>query len=276
MQSPHYRRIELQSPADLTYLYTNTVALSRQKLDLHFPPSAYSDGDNPDPMKERVKELVDQFIRQTYTYASDSITINGLESNSSATNNHSTSQGPFPFPSAFSAPETIEYETYDGNLASRVSSLYAQLESLTTTVAQLRRDAPRKAARTFADTLNDALNKDDAGFEAAAFAHTKQGGQQQQQQQQQQEEDSSKMDIDPNPEWKLDIPFGTDSERERWHSGEMAEVYADTLRTLLRLQGEEEEGRAGDGDDDRNTKAISTTIATAERAERAVEFVERM
>lgn len=59
MQSEHYRKIELQSPADLTYLYTNAVAESRQKLDLHFPPSAYSNGDQPDPMKERVKELVD-------------------------------------------------------------------------------------------------------------------------------------------------------------------------------------------------------------------------
>lgn len=63
MQSEHYRKIELQSPADLTYLYTNAVAESRQKLDLHFPPSAFQNGDQPDPMKERVKELVDD-VRQ--------------------------------------------------------------------------------------------------------------------------------------------------------------------------------------------------------------------
>jgi kinetochor protein Mis14/NSL1 len=105
------------------------------------------------------------------------------------------------------------------------------------------------------------LSKDDAGFED--------------------QEENTKMDIDvePKAEWKLDIPFGTDSERERWHSGEMAEVYADTLRTLLRLQGEEgpeTEAEAEGGDDDKGTKAISTTIATAERAERAVEFVEKM
>lgn len=58
MADPHYRKVELQSPADLTYLYTNTVALSRQKLDLHLPPSA--SGNDPDPMRERVKELVDE------------------------------------------------------------------------------------------------------------------------------------------------------------------------------------------------------------------------
>lgn len=54
----HYRKIELQSPADFTYLYANTVALSRRKLDLHLPPSASSD--EPDPMRERVRELVDE------------------------------------------------------------------------------------------------------------------------------------------------------------------------------------------------------------------------
>jgi kinetochor protein Mis14/NSL1 len=59
MAAPHYRKIELQSPADFTYLYANTVALSRQKLDLHLPPSA-TNNDTPDPMRERVRELVDE------------------------------------------------------------------------------------------------------------------------------------------------------------------------------------------------------------------------
>lgn len=54
-----HRKIELQSPADYTYLYANTVTASRQKLDLHFPPSATGHGE-PDPMRERVRELVDE------------------------------------------------------------------------------------------------------------------------------------------------------------------------------------------------------------------------
>ena len=54
-----HRKVELQSPADYTYLYANTVTASRQKLDLHFPPSATDDG-VPDPMRERVRELVDE------------------------------------------------------------------------------------------------------------------------------------------------------------------------------------------------------------------------
>ncbi|PCH05606.1 Kinetochore Mis14 [Penicillium occitanis (nom. inval.)] len=291
MQSEHYRKIELQSPADLTYLYTNAVAESRQKLDLHFPPSAFQNGDQPDPMKERVKELVDDFIRQTYTYASDSLTINGLEFDSASISASSASKNtgagddarfPFPFPSAFSAPnETIEYEPYDGKLASRVSSLYAQLESLTTTVAQLRRDAPGKAAKMYAANLREVLEREDEEFE---FQQERQLQRRKRRRVQREggkdgdgdmnmEGDDSAEDVDPD--FRLDIPFGTQAERERWQSGEMAEVYTDTLRTLLRLQGEESSTEAGP-EDDSDKKAISTTVATAERAEKAVDIVERM
>lgn len=58
MEGPHYRKVELQSPADLSYLHVNTVSFAREKLDLHFPPSANNDSES-DPMKERVRDLVD-------------------------------------------------------------------------------------------------------------------------------------------------------------------------------------------------------------------------
>jgi hypothetical protein len=58
MAAPHHRKVELQSPADFTYLYANTIALARRKLDLNLPPSAI-DNETPDPMRERVRELVD-------------------------------------------------------------------------------------------------------------------------------------------------------------------------------------------------------------------------
>lgn len=63
MEAPHHRKIELQSTADLSYLYANILALSRQKLDLHFPPSAANESD---PMKERVRELVDEVSSHTF------------------------------------------------------------------------------------------------------------------------------------------------------------------------------------------------------------------
>jgi kinetochor protein Mis14/NSL1 len=228
-----------------------------------------------------------QFIRETYTYAADSLTINGLEFDSasiSASKNTAAAAGndaPFPFPSAFSAPnETIEYEPYDGNLASRVSSLYAQLESLTTTVAQLRRDAPGRAAKIYAANLRGVLEGEDEEFERVQNEQQRQG--RKRRRVERDKGGDGDMDMEGrddeeeiDAEFRLDIPFGTQAERERWQSGEMAEIYTDTLRTLLRLQGEESSTEAASQDDSDN-KAISTTVATAERAEKAVDVVERM
>ncbi len=115
----HHRKIELQSPADLIYLQTNLIASARQKLDLHFPPSAAQrqfkkpqaatvislDGVKPasqdsqksqqeapqndntaetaeeDPMRAAVRAYVDAYISRIYTTASTSITVNGLDAN---------------------------------------------------------------------------------------------------------------------------------------------------------------------------------------------------
>lgn len=201
--------------------------------------------------------LLFQFIHQTYTLASDSVSINGVDLSTSDRSGRKKNNLPFGNGSSFSAPEeTIEYEPFDGALASRVSSLYAQLESLTTGVAQLRREAPGKAAKMYADTLNNILKDEDAEFDDESLTTTKV-----------KEEDDN--------EWKLDIPFGSDAERERWQNGEMAEVYTETLQTLLRLQGEYVEGDE-QGSMEASRNALSTTIGKAERAGRAVDVVKKM
>ncbi|KAJ5888135.1 Kinetochore Mis14 [Penicillium taxi] len=288
----HYRKIELQAPADYTYLYANTVTLSRQKLDLHLPPSATSD-DTPDPMRERVKELVDEYINKTFTSSSASVSINGIDSSSPQ----------FAFPASFTAPETVEYEPFDSELASRVTALYAQLESLTTSVAQLRREAPQKAAQNYGAQLLRLINEEggedgdeddaDEGMNESedvtglAKPNNNEG---------------DAMDVDPenvpanpkptqknvsqaeystrsrrrrnrpDPAWKLHIPFGTDEEAERWRSGDIAGVYENSLRTLQRLQGEADLG----GEDSTEGNALATTVGKAERAGRAAEVVENM
>ncbi|KAK1143064.1 hypothetical protein N8T08_007133 [Aspergillus melleus] len=330
-----HRKIELQSPADFTYLYANTVALSRQKLDLHLPPSA-NQSDAPDPMRERVRDLVDQYITKTFTTASSSISINGLDSSSAQ----------FPFPASFTAPtETVEYEPYDTHLAARVTSLYAQLESLTTTVAQARRDAPRKAATAYAEQLRRAIEEDEEEFrddedededdqggngaaettntetametdesgekkgtdgpttggEGAdvampdADANTEQQHQDQtqpqpqaqpQEQAQTQSKKRSREDksSDDGPsrrkskarkaQWDLKVPLGTDHEAERWRTGDVAEVYEDALRTLLRLQGEGDDDSAAEGSTS-DGYALASTVGKTERARQAVEVVEK-
>ncbi|KAI2995148.1 hypothetical protein CBS147346_10093 [Aspergillus niger] len=280
MSTDHHRKIELQSPADFTYLYANTVALSRAKLDLHLPPSA-NPNDGPDPMRERVRELVDEYINRTFNSASPSISINGLDSTSPE----------WPFPAAFTAPtEQVEYEAYDGKLASRVTSLYAQLESLTTTVAQLRRDAPGRAAKAYAEQLRRALREDEQETEEEEEEEEEMKEEEDEEGQQQQggDQDTEMTDAGSTTastqrkgpmtrsRAKLEVSLGTENEAERWRSGEMAEVYEDALRTLLRLQGEGVSGAevdsSGDGADG---NALSSTLGKAERAGRAVEVVEK-
>ncbi|GFN19823.1 hypothetical protein AtubIFM55763_003484 [Aspergillus tubingensis] len=281
MSTDHHRKIELQSSADFTYLYANTVALSRAKLDLHLPPSA-NPNDGPDPMRERVRELVDEYINRTFNSASPSISINGLDSTSPE----------WPFPAAFTAPtEQVEYEAYDGKLASRVTSLYAQLESLTTTVAQLRRDAPGRAAKAYAEQLRRALREDEEEEKLEDLEGEEEMKEEEEEEEQQSAgQDTEMADAGPTSTTatttrtqrkgpmtrsraKLEISLGTENEAERWRSGEMAEVYEDALRTLLRLQGEGVSvDTSGDGTDG---NALSSTLGKAERAGRAVEVVEK-
>ncbi len=56
----HHRKIDLQSAADLAYLQRNIHAAARQKIDLHFPPSAaQADGmGGGDSLRGRVEEIV--------------------------------------------------------------------------------------------------------------------------------------------------------------------------------------------------------------------------
>lgn len=247
-------------------------------------------------MRERVRELIDEYINQTFESASASISINGIDSTSPQ----------FPFPAAFTAPtEQVEYEAYDTDLASRVTSLYAQLESLNTTVAQQRRDAPRRAAKEYAAQLKKMIEEEEEEYENEdeigngrkdADNDTEMGEPASVQSQSNNEnenttpgQEADDMDVDstPNgtgsarswcprgnldPAWTLQAALGTEEEQERWKSGDIASVYEDALRMLLRLQGEgnanTEAGAEGN--------ALATTVGKAERAGRAAEVVENM
>jgi kinetochor protein Mis14/NSL1 len=204
-----------------------------------------------------------QYINRTFETASSSISINGLDSTSEQ----------FPFPAALTTPtETVEYEAYDTELASRVTALYAQLESLTTGIAQQRRDAPRRAAKEYAAQLKALIQEEVEeeyhpprwGDKNSAEATSGAGG------------DAMDVDFAPkegaHPEWKLETVPRTAEEQERWSSGDIAGVYEDALRTILRLQGEGEVS----SEDGTEGHALATTVGKAERAGRAAEVVENM
>ncbi|KAK3061626.1 hypothetical protein LTR53_019712, partial [Teratosphaeriaceae sp. CCFEE 6253] len=48
-----HRKVELQAPADLTYLIANVSRAAREKLDKHLPPDASPAGE--DAMRQRVE-----------------------------------------------------------------------------------------------------------------------------------------------------------------------------------------------------------------------------
>jgi kinetochor protein Mis14/NSL1 len=250
--------------------------LSRDTRQISF--SIYTS--NNDSIQGLTPSSSNQYITRTFTTASSSISINGLDSSSPA----------FPFPAAFTAPETVEYEPFDSELASRVSTLYAQLESLTTTVAQLRREAPRKAAKAYAAQLAGLIEEESKEEDETTMDEDKET---QGQTAQDANADADAMDVDvdaesaststkrrrprrtrPNPAWTLDIPLGTDEEAERWRNGDMAEVYENALRTLQRLQGEGDTEVGKQAGSEGN--ALATTVGKAERAGRAAEVVESM
>lgn len=100
---PHHRKIDLQSPHDLTHLQSQLQTSAFQKLDLHFPPTALSskpathiplsgtakDTTTPpqaeqseeehDPLRAHVSSLLTTFLSRTWSAASHNISINGLD-----------------------------------------------------------------------------------------------------------------------------------------------------------------------------------------------------
>lgn len=200
----HHRKIELQSPLDLAYLQANLSNSARQKLDLHFPPSAYIDSQtaaappatvisldgvkapesanahgvlpatnhadeaDKDPLRAHVRELVDAFMARTWEGAAKNITVNGMDvtlPQMAMSQSNKNNTEP-------KAPEEEKegvdyvYEAYDSHLQSKLASMYGELETLTAQVSRLRRTAPRQGASAFQEAFAMDIANDDAAFEA--------------------------------------------------------------------------------------------------------------
>ncbi|KAL9042922.1 MAG: hypothetical protein Q9180_000245 [Flavoplaca navasiana] len=136
----HHRKIDLQSPADLTYLHTNIKHSAQQKLDLAIPVSAIPANDPNDSFRPQVQQLIHDYITQTLTLALPSLAINGLDAETSMLVDDKGNE---------SIEDESNYEPYDPRLAERLRTLYRQLEWEHTRVAELRREAPGAAARAY-------------------------------------------------------------------------------------------------------------------------------
>ncbi|KAF1984384.1 hypothetical protein K402DRAFT_447672 [Aulographum hederae CBS 113979] len=128
-----FRKIELQSPADLIYLESNIKRAARDKIDRALPPSAAPEGE--DALRRRVEELVDEYIRNTFAGARGNISINGIDVKD-VDESESSGGGE-------------EFEPLDTRLTDRIRALETSREQLTERVADLRRTAPSAAAQSF-------------------------------------------------------------------------------------------------------------------------------
>lgn len=135
LNSAHHRRIELQSPADLTYLMNNVARAARAKIDLHLPlEAALREGEmGVDEMRRTVEMEVQKWVDGVFEGAKGGININGVEAEHIEWERE--------------VPE--EYEPYDTRLAARISALHANIEQLNLTLANTRRTAAARAASDF-------------------------------------------------------------------------------------------------------------------------------
>ncbi|KAK3207826.1 hypothetical protein GRF29_96g583441 [Pseudopithomyces chartarum] len=76
---PEHRKIELQSPADLTHLTSQLRTLARSKLDQAFPPQPSTSTLPPDDLRAQVESMVDAFVAQVLSGMRHNISINGVD-----------------------------------------------------------------------------------------------------------------------------------------------------------------------------------------------------
>lgn len=105
LTSQTHRRIDLQSPLDLSYLLNNARASARAKIDLHLPlqtlqsgPGAVDGASDPAPagepddgtrsntslgegdeMRRSVERSVDKYLEDTFEMVKKSVVVNGIE-----------------------------------------------------------------------------------------------------------------------------------------------------------------------------------------------------
>ena len=272
---PHHRKIELQSPLDLTYLQSNLSTSAQQKVDLHFPPTAYRPQPPPakpaefisldgpskdasilsqpthtqsqpqsqqeqveeDPFRARVRQLVDAFLSRTWQGAAHSISINGLD----ASTLPSTAQTASLEAEANGEREGVDfkYTPYDGKLQNKVASLYGELEMLTAQVSKLRREAPKAGAEMYERRLREGIQDDGRKWNAMKEKVRKEGA--------------------------AEKGIELDDVRDGWHE-DVKSMYEKGMDELVKLAGlaKDEQGRGG---------SLTETVGTVQRARTvAMEF----
>jgi kinetochor protein Mis14/NSL1 len=131
------RKIDIQSPSDLTHLINIAHAASDSKLAAAFPVSASEDADNPDGMRAQVAALLEKFLDETYAGVKKNVLVNGVAADGSGAGQDGDGDVTM---------MEGDYETFDTTLAERIRSLEERKEELTEKIAGWRRTGPSQAA----------------------------------------------------------------------------------------------------------------------------------
>ncbi|KAI3401130.1 hypothetical protein diail_276 [Diaporthe ilicicola] len=175
-----HRKIELQSPEDLTYLINNVRRAAEEHINAAFPPvDGQDDAAGEDELRVRIEKLVADYISQTFTLAAPNLSINGFELDAKT------------FPAVYLATpaasppsggrnlrrrqqqqqqepvEEVQYEAFDGRKRARVEELAREEEDLMREIAALKRRVPAAAAAGFADGFWEGVRADEAALARA-------------------------------------------------------------------------------------------------------------
>ena len=200
-------------------------------------------------MRQRVQDLVSEFLARTWTGAAQGIAINGQDAMATmAVHQHNATttmttvdvtaqsgSGGGGGAGGGGRGETegvdFEYEAYDARLSGKVAGLYAELEALTTQVSRLRRTAPGASAERDGRGLVEGLEKEEEGEEVEVVGVER-------------------------PVLKLE------GVREGWEE-DVGAVWERGLGELRRLGGQAGSGSVGDG---RGRGSLTETVGKVQRA----------
>lgn len=120
---------------DVKYLKSQFSEASEAKLSLHLPTD--------DSLKVRVKELVEEFIQETFEMARHSMVVNGVDMTTQESLSGALTR------------DTEAVEPFDVELNEKLRNMYAQVDEETMEVTKLRRQVPEEAKQAYLDKLQE-------------------------------------------------------------------------------------------------------------------------
>jgi len=140
----HHRKIELQTPDDLSYLITNVLSAATQKIDRDLPAT-----EGEDPFRRRVETLVHQYISDVFVASSgmdvDAETVKGMLEGGDGT-----------------VREVEEWEAFDVRKWERAKELARMEEDLVEEIAALRKGVPTSVVESVKSNYKSGVEGDEA------------------------------------------------------------------------------------------------------------------